>query len=305
MRILSIGNSFSTDATRWLHDLSAAAGKPIETVNLYIGGCSLKQHALNALDNLPAYLLEVNGEAVREGVTLNDTLRDGEYDAVTLQQVSSASGLVTSYTPYADQLAELIRKEQPKARLFVHQTWAYDEDCQEELFVAYNRKQSMMYKKLEQAYDLMAMSLDAPIIPTGDLIQELRESPYFAKEGGVLSSYDENEELPPFPDTANDPAAPPSLTRDGFHLDLYYGRYAAACLWYAVLTRSPSAEVDWLPPKPVQLPKNQELKPEVWQFIRETADRLARENTDYKSEQIGEVPDIEAIPGANLPDHLK
>lgn len=305
MRTLSIGNSFSTDALRWLHDLSVAGGQPIETVNLHIGGCSLMQHALNARNNTPNYLLEVNGELVREGVTMQETLEDGEYDVVTLQQASPSSGLLTSYTPYADELADLVRQVQPKARLYVHQTWAYDEDSEHELFIAYNRKQQMMYDKLSQAYDIMAMALDASIIPTGDLIQELRESPYFAKDGAVPCSYDVDEELSEFPAESEDTSTPPSLTRDGFHLNLYYGRYAAACVWYAALTGSASADVDWIPPKPVQLPKNQDLGQEVWAFIRETADRIARENTTYKSEQIGDVPDIGAIPGANLPDNLR
>ena len=304
MRILSIGNSFSSDAHRWIHDLSVAGGHPIETVNLYIGSCSLKQHALNAQNNTADYLLEVNGVAVREGVTLLDTLRDGSYDVVTLQQVSSASGLLASYTPYADDLADLIRQEQPAADVVIHQTWAYDNDSDLELFIAYNRSQDMMYDKLSKAYDIMAMAIDAKVIPSGDLVQELRESPYFAKEGAVYSSYDPDLELEPFPEASMNPDTPPSLTRDGFHLNYYYGRYAVACLWYAIFSGTPSAQVDWTPPKPAQMPANQDLKPEVWAYIRETADRLAKENIDYQAEQLGDVPDIGTIPGANLPDHL-
>ena len=39
MNILSIGNSFSQDAQKWLHKLAAGNGVEMDTVNLYIGGC--------------------------------------------------------------------------------------------------------------------------------------------------------------------------------------------------------------------------------------------------------------------------
>ncbi len=44
MKILCIGNSFSTDATTYLSRVAASAGITLETYNLYIGGCSLERH---------------------------------------------------------------------------------------------------------------------------------------------------------------------------------------------------------------------------------------------------------------------
>lgn len=43
MNILAIGNSFSQDATRYLHQIAAADGVPLHVANLYIGGCSLER----------------------------------------------------------------------------------------------------------------------------------------------------------------------------------------------------------------------------------------------------------------------
>ena len=51
MRILSIGNSFSQDAHKWLHELAQDNDVDLETVNLYIGGCSLKMHWENIQNN--------------------------------------------------------------------------------------------------------------------------------------------------------------------------------------------------------------------------------------------------------------
>ena len=51
MKVLSIGNSFSQDAQRYLHRLAKEDGTFIKCVNLYIGGCSLQTHYINMLEN--------------------------------------------------------------------------------------------------------------------------------------------------------------------------------------------------------------------------------------------------------------
>ena len=55
-KILAIGNSFSQDATAYLHDIAAAGGTDTKIVNLYIGGCSLKTHWENAENDHKNYL---------------------------------------------------------------------------------------------------------------------------------------------------------------------------------------------------------------------------------------------------------
>ena len=63
MKLLSIGNSFSQDAQRYLHRLAKNDGTDLKTVNLYIGGCSLRTHYLNMLDDNAAYDFQFNGES--------------------------------------------------------------------------------------------------------------------------------------------------------------------------------------------------------------------------------------------------
>ena len=43
-KILAIGNSFSEDATYYLHQILEHSGIENQVVNLYIGGCSLERH---------------------------------------------------------------------------------------------------------------------------------------------------------------------------------------------------------------------------------------------------------------------
>lgn len=61
IKLLSIGNSFSTDAQKWLHQIAETAGADIYCANLYIGGCSLQQHWNNYLTQENVYDYEVNG----------------------------------------------------------------------------------------------------------------------------------------------------------------------------------------------------------------------------------------------------
>ena len=56
LKILAIGNSFSTDAMQYLYGIAKDAG--VETVvlgNLYYGGCSLQQHLTFGTKNSPSY----------------------------------------------------------------------------------------------------------------------------------------------------------------------------------------------------------------------------------------------------------
>ena len=55
INILAIGNSFSEDATHYLHQIAKGSGIATKVVNLYIGGCSLETHCKNILDKEKAY----------------------------------------------------------------------------------------------------------------------------------------------------------------------------------------------------------------------------------------------------------
>ena len=59
MKVLSIGNSFSTDATAYLHRAAVSAGVDLDTYNLYIGGCSLERHWDNVVREAKEYLLGI------------------------------------------------------------------------------------------------------------------------------------------------------------------------------------------------------------------------------------------------------
>ena len=61
IKVLSIGNSFSEDAQRYLYGIARADGVSMKTVNLYIGGCSLERHYRNMLSGNAVYDFQING----------------------------------------------------------------------------------------------------------------------------------------------------------------------------------------------------------------------------------------------------
>lgn len=82
MKVLAIGNSFSQDATTFLHHAAEKQGVALEVVNLYIGGCSLEMHWKNMETNAVAYEHQLNGKATGRVVSIQEMLNEGDWDAV-------------------------------------------------------------------------------------------------------------------------------------------------------------------------------------------------------------------------------
>ena len=207
MNILAIGNSFSEDATRYLHQIARADGENIQVVSLYIGGCSLERHYRNMLSGERAYELQYNGQRTGFYVSLNEALLNRDWDIITIQQQSSRSPNVQSFRPYAAEIADFARKCVPHAKIYVHQTWAY-EDGSDMLFnVAKYPTANDMLRDIIASYATVAEEIKADgIIPCGEVMASLLEN-------GI-----------------------PKIHRDSFHASFGLGRYALALTWYATLT---------------------------------------------------------------------
>ena len=207
MNILSIGNSFSQDAHRYLHHIAKADGEVLKTFNLYIGGCSLYRHYKNMLTENAEYMLEMNGESTGFKVSVQEALLNREWDVVTLQQVSSQSTDYDKYQPYLNELVDLVKTCAPKAKIVIHQTWAYEEGSQKLCEVMGYNNQKDMFKDIKEAYSKAAKEIGADmVIPSGELFQKLLEA-------GIEKVH-----------------------RDTYHATLGLGRYALGLLWYRLLT---------------------------------------------------------------------
>ena len=128
MNVLAIGNSFSSDATRYLHQIARKGEEPVDVANLYIGGCPLERHFRNMLSDNYDYTLVYNGMSTGFHVSIKEALLNRSWDVVTVQQASTYSPKVDSYYPYINALVDYVRQCVPNAKIVVHQTWAYEQD---------------------------------------------------------------------------------------------------------------------------------------------------------------------------------
>lgn len=207
MKILAIGNSFSEDATRYLHGIAKADGENLQVANLYIGGCSLEQHYRNMCSDEPAYEYQYNGQKTGDFVSLCDALRNGDWNVVTLQQASHFSFIKESYEPYISALMKFVRECVPNVKIYIHQTWAYENGSSRLLDFAKYETTERMLADVVQAYDEIAGAVRADgIIRSGEMLGTLLNK-------GISGIY-----------------------RDSFHASLGLGRYALGLIWYHVLT---------------------------------------------------------------------
>lgn len=208
INVLSIGNSFSQDAQTYLHDLARSEGVALETVNLYIGGCSLEQHYENIRMNSRAYTPEVNGHHAQGfWVSIDEALEARAWDIVTVQQASHFSYRQETYHPYLEELARHIREKCPGAKIFLHETWGYEsgsDRIRSHGFETYGE----MFRVVRGCYEKAAASIDADgILPCG------RALGYALSHGAK------------------------TVHRDTFHASYGLGRFLLALVWYGCICR--------------------------------------------------------------------
>ena len=174
MNILAIGNSFSQDATRYLHGIARKAGEKLTVVNLYIGGCSMARHYRNMLSEERAYDLQFNGASTGFHVSLKEALLNRDWDVVTFQQVSNSSTKYATYQPYLNELSAYVKKLCPKAKQVIHETWAYERDSQKLNTLMGYTDPADMTADIVAAYAKAAADIGADaIIPSGELFAKI------------------------------------------------------------------------------------------------------------------------------------
>lgn len=212
IKILAIGNSFSQDAVeQYLWNLADADNSNVIIGNLYYGGCSLEQHWDFLVNNKSSYSYRkiVDGAKVdTPQFSLPEALADEDWDYVSFQQASHFSGMPLTYAPYLDNLIAYVRQHVKKSAKFIfHSTWAYAGNSKHKGFANYSGSQEVMYDEIIATTQLVMDAYNFDIlIPSGTAIQNARTS------------------------TLGD-----TMNRDGFHLNLTYGRYTAACTWYEAI----------------------------------------------------------------------
>ena len=226
LRILAIGNSFSQDAVeQYLYELFAASGRKVIIGNLYIGGCSLERHYNNISNDAAAYEYRkvVDGQKTNvKGVKISTVLAEEPWDYVSLQQASGLSGKYETCSPYLPEILNYVRsRSKYDVKLIWHSTWAYSKDSTHSDFQKYNSDQTTMFNAI--------IDVARKIVDNGSYAFDLLVPSGTAIQNGRTSSLG---------DTFN---------RDGYHLEVTYGRYTAACTWFEAISGISAEDAAWAP----------------------------------------------------------
>jgi len=245
VKLLTVGNSFSHNATHYLGDLAKAAGHTLILREAIIGGSSFEVHWLKheKNENDPKDPAGLYGT----GLGLRDELRSQPWDYITIQQASIKSHDLDTYQPFAGKLHAFIKEHAPKAEILLHQTWEYR--CDDPRFSVKEPKpgepatQEAMYQGLKNAYAAIAKELKVQIIPVGNAFHLADSDAQWGYKPD--SGFDiKNAKSPDSPDQKHSLHIGWSwkkqkddsmkLGMDGHHASLA-GEYLGACVWYEVL----------------------------------------------------------------------
>lgn len=227
LKILMIGNSFSDDTMEYAYQIARALGvEEVYLGTLYIGGCSLNTHYQNAMYDNASYEYRTNSDGNWSTVPnykMSTALASCDWDFVALQQASGSSGLPDTYASLSG-LIDYVKEHLPKtshAKLVWNMTWAYQSNSTHSDFVKYSRDQTKMYTAIvETVKSKVITNKDiSVVIPVGTAVQNARTS-YLGD----------------------------TLTRDGHHLSLDFGRYLAGLTLIHALTGLPVNDISYAPP---------------------------------------------------------
>lgn len=244
VRLLTVGNSFSQNATRQLGNLATNAGHVLIHQPIVVGGASLELHwgRAAAFEKDPQ---STNGLYGKQ--SLKQHLVAVPWDFVTIQQASIKSHDVTTYRPFAQQLHDYIKQHAPKAEVLIHQTWAYRVD--DPRFSSATPKagepatQADMYRMLTSAYATIAKELGIHRIPVGDAFFLADTNAKWGYRPDAKYDF-KNKEQTSLPDQTHSlhvgwrrtkgKDGKESLGMDGHHANTA-GEYLGACVWFEVL----------------------------------------------------------------------
>lgn len=281
VRLLTIGNSFSANATRHLPALATAGGQTLIHKSIVVGGSPLQLHAQKALshEHDPG---DPKG-LYADGKSLQHWLQSEPWDFVTIQQASIKSHDLSTYQPYARQLRDIIARYAPSAKLLVHQTWAYRSD--DPRFKSKNHKagepqsQAAMHVQLSHAYRSVAAELGAGLIPVGDAFHVVATDSNWAYTNDP-SFNARNARHPALPDQAHSlhvgwkwwkrKDGRMALRMDGHHANLA-GEYVGACVWFERLFGTSVVGNSFVP---------KDLDAEFARYLQETAHHVAGLSSD-------------------------
>lgn len=245
VRLVTVGNSFSANATKYLKPIVEAAGNGLVHAPIVVGGASLELHwgraELHEKDPKDPKGVYTDGRGLKE------VLQSDKWDYVTIQQASFRSHDIDQFRPFAKSLHDYIKQHAPTAVVLIHHTWPYRRD--DPWFTGgpaksnEPRSQAAMYRACRESYLTIARELGVRRIPTGDAFYSADTDPAWGYQ--VDDKFDlMKAKYPLLPDQMHSlhvgwrwkasKDGKMRLTMDGHHANTA-GEYLGACCFYEML----------------------------------------------------------------------
>ncbi len=248
IQLLTIGNSFAENATRYLGQIAEAAGCELIYAGANLPGGPLSIH----WEGVVAHENNSQDGQLYNNHSLKELLRSKKWDVVTLQQFSWISHEVDTYRPYAKNLFDFVQKHAPSAKILLHQTWAYRADDIERITPDYS--QEAMHTEIRNAYHTIAKELEVDIIPVGNAFARARRHP----DWNFVPDTDFDPETATYPDRPADRHSlvagyswkdwltPPELKLDTHHAS-EAGQYLGAAVFFETLFKKSILDNPFIP----------------------------------------------------------
>lgn len=279
VHLLTVGNSFSHNATHYLGDLARASGDTLVLHEDNVGGASMELH-WGKVQSFEANPQDKNG-LYAGGKSLKEDLTSGHWDFVTIQQASIKSHDINTYRPFARELRDYIKKYAPDSKVLIHETWEYRIDdprfSQKAPAAGEPKSQEEMYQDLSNSYATISKELGLRRMPVGDAFHLANHdsqwgyhapaTPFDAKDAAPGTLPDQTHSLNVGWSWKKQPDGTTKLSMDGHHASMA-GEYLGACVWYEVMFGKDVEKNTFVPPG---------LDPEYAKFLRATAHRAVQE----------------------------
>lgn len=283
LRLLTVGNSFAYNSTKFLPDLAKAAGKSVVIGSANFTGCSFERHwkAVQAAEagkpEGAIYPAKSRGGPKR---TLQDFLKDGPWDVITVQQASPLSDDVASYRPFGPDLVAYLKRNAPGAEILIHETWAYRHDDPR---FKNGHTPAAMHDALRKAYFGLAEELGLRVIPVGDAFAlatarpewTYQPDPRFVPSSMTYPNVPHQSRTLHAGWTWFEKPTGPKFALDTRHAGLF-GQYLGSCVFFEVLFHQTAVGNAFVPPgiTPEQARALQEFAQEAVTALRSTTPSL-------------------------------
>lgn len=239
LELLMVGNSGCYYYVEELWGLLDAVGIKARICNVYYSGCLLSQHYnwwKSGEANYEFFITDENGRVKQESMTLDNCLRQGNWDFISLQEggagklrVGQAQELLAQRSIYLDALYGYFREQFPLTKMLWQENGAFQKGYNKAFTIETTQQQAEDTRHFREFAKAVSERYQVDWIPKGEASQIYRE----------------------LPDAVDDLCARLAINNgegDYYHDgDIGGGQYLTACVWFEMLTGQSCIGNTWRP----------------------------------------------------------